>query len=370
MQQQEKPPWWKTDFGPPYFKDLMHPVLKKNYGKWAYHEVIRPGVIKRVAESGDVVYVVRFGTPRLVSIYTIRELCDIADKYCDGYLRWTSRHNVEFILTDESKIDDLIKEVEEKVGFPCGGTWDTPRGKYGLTNIIHTQGWIHCHTPAIDASGIVKAIMDELYEYFVDMKLPGLCRISLACCANMCGAVHASDISIVGIHRTPPLVDDDAVRRMCELPSTAAACPTAAIKVKAKEKTLEVDGEKCMYCGNCYTMCPGMPLFDPENDGAAILCAGKVSDARHPPELSKVVVPWVPNEPPRWPTLVEKVKKIFMAWANNAKKHERMVEFIERIGWERFFDLAGLEFSWHLIDDFRVPPFMYASYRIGTQFRW
>ena len=121
------------------------------------------------------------------------------------------------------------------------------------------------------------------------------------------------------------------VRRTCELPSTAAACPNAAIRIKAKEKTVEVDGEKCMYCGNCYTMCPGMPLFDPENDGAAILCAGKVSDARHVPELSKVVVPWVPNEPPRWPTLVNYVKKIFLAWAENARKHERLAEFVERI---------------------------------------
>jgi len=111
----EKPEWWKTDFGPPHYEQMLHPIIKKNYGKWAYHEVVKPGVIKRVAESGDTIYVVRFGTPRLISIYTVRELCDIADKYCDGYLRWTSRHNVEFIVTDESKIDDLIKEVQERI---------------------------------------------------------------------------------------------------------------------------------------------------------------------------------------------------------------------------------------------------------------
>lgn len=360
----------KTDFGPPYYKDLLHPVIAKNYGKWKYHEVVKPGVIKRVAESGDVIYVVRFGTPRLLSIETVRELCDIADKYSDGYLRWTSRHNVEFFITDESKIDELINEVKERVGFPCGGTWDASKGEYGLSNIVHTQGWIHCHTPAIDASGIVKAVMDELYEYFTSHKLPAMCRISLACCANMCGAVHASDIAIVGIHRTPPLIDDDAVRRTCEIPSTVAACPTGALKPDMKNKTIKVDVEKCMYCGNCYTMCPGMPLFDPENDGAAILVGGKVSDARRQPELSKVVVPWVPNEPPRWPTLVKYVKHILETWAANANKHERLIEWVDRIGWEKFFELTGLEFTHHLIDDYRITPYFYSEFRTTTQFRW
>ncbi len=36
----------------------------------------------------------------------------------------------------------------------------------GITNIVHTQGWVHCHTPATDASGPVKAVMDELFDYF------------------------------------------------------------------------------------------------------------------------------------------------------------------------------------------------------------
>ena len=241
----------KTDFGPP--RPMLHPVIEKNYGKWKYHEVIRPGVIKRVAESGDVLYVIRFGTPRLISIYTVRELCDIADKYSDGYIRWTSRNNVELFTTDESKIDEIIKEVEERVGFPCGGTWDTPKGEYGLSNIIHTQGWVHCHTPAIDASGIVKSVMDELYDYFVDHKLPAICRISLACCTNMCGAVHASDLAMVGIHRNPPLVDDDAVRRVCEIPSTVAGCPTGALK--KVENKVTVDLRYCTGCKLCIEAC-------------------------------------------------------------------------------------------------------------------
>ena len=76
----------KTDIGPPNFQEMLPEVIKKNYGRWKYHEIIKPGVIKHVAESGDELYTVRVGSPRLVSVDFIRDICDIADQYCDGHL--------------------------------------------------------------------------------------------------------------------------------------------------------------------------------------------------------------------------------------------------------------------------------------------
>ena len=60
--------------------------------------------------------------------------------------------------------------------LPVGGTGRS------ISNIVHTQGWVHCHSAATDASGPVKAIMDELYDYFTSMTLPAKLRISFACC--------------------------------------------------------------------------------------------------------------------------------------------------------------------------------------------
>jgi sulfite reductase beta subunit len=40
-------------------------------------------------------------------------------------------------------------------------------------------------------------------------------------------------------------------------------------------------------------------------------------------------------------------------YAKNAKKYERMGEWIDRIGWPRFFQLTGIEFTKYHIDDFR-----------------
>jgi len=349
-----------TDIGPPDFKNFLPPVIKNNYGKWQYHEELEPGVLCHTAESGDKIYTVRIGGARLIATDRIREYCEIADKYCDGYMRFTSRHNAEFLLTDESKIEPLKKELADK-GYPVGGSGA------GITSIVHTQGWVHCHTPATDASGVVKAVMDELIDYFHDKRLPGKCRIALACCLNMCGAVHCSDIAILGIHRLPPVVDADKVGKLCEVPTVIASCPTAAIRPDPKTKSVQINEERCMYCGNCYTMCPALPMADPEGDGISIWVGGKVSNTRSGPAFSKLAIPFLPNNPPRWPEVVDAVKNIVEKYAEGAKKHERVGEWIERIGWEKFFEVTDIEFTDKHIDDFKLSS---TTYRNTAQFRY
>jgi len=344
-----------TDIGPPHYEKFLHPVIKKNYGKWVYHESLAPGVLCHVAESGDRIYTVRAGSPRLLSVQTLRRFADLADKYCGGHLRFTSRNNVEFLLDNKEKIEALKKELIE-LGFPVGGT------NNAISNIVHTQGWVHCHSSATDASGIVKAVMDALYDRFTHENLPAKLRVALACCLNMCGAVHCSDIAILGIHRRPPKILHDVLSKVCELPTLIASCPTGAIRTKTVDsrQSVEVLEEQCMYCGNCYTVCPAMPMNDPENDGVSIWVGGKVSNARSAPKFSKLAIPYLPNNPPRWPEVVRAVVNIVDVYAKNAKKFERLGEWIDRIGWPRFFELTGIPFSRYHIDDFKHAGLSYA----------
>ena len=338
----------RTDYGPPHYEQFLPPVIKENYGKWKYHEILKPGVMVHVSETGDKLFTIRAGSGRLCSIDKIRMYCDLADKYCDGYLRFTSRHNVEFLLTKEENIDPLVKDLA-KIGHPIGGIGNA------ISSIVHTQGWIHCHSAATDASGIVKCVMDEMIEYFENTKLPGKLRIALACCLNMCGAVHCSDIAILGVHRRPPRIDHANLRKVCEIPNVSASCPTAAIRPATVDgnPSVEVIEERCMFCANCFTVCPAMPLNDPLNDGVSIWVGGKVSNARHEPMFSKLAIPFLPNNPPRWPEVTMAVKNIVELWAKNANKYERMGEWIERIGWPKFFRMAGIEFQKEHIDDFK-----------------
>ena len=363
-----------TDIGPRFYKEFLPPVMEKNYGKWLYHEIIEPGVLMHKAESGDEVYTVRCGSARLASTEYIREVCAVAKEFCDGHVRWTTRNNIEFMVTSKEKALALKANLNSRkfdkgsYKFPVGGTGAS------ISNIVHTQGWVHCHTPATDASGTVKVIMDELFEEFTSMKMPAIVRVAVACCLNMCGACHCSDVAVVGFHRKPPIIDNEYLDNLCEIPLAIASCPTGALKpgktevAGKKVNTILVNQERCMYCGNCYTMCPSLPLSDKEGDGVIIMVGGKVSNRISMPKFSKVAVAFIPNEPPRWPTLAKTVKKIISVYAAEAEKYERLGDWAERIGWESFFKKCELEFTHHLIDDFRDPA--YFTWRQSTNFKF
>lgn len=348
----------ELDFGPPSPDKMLSPTVKRNYGKWKYHELIKPGIFKHVSETGEEIYTVRVGQPKVLASKTVMELCDLADKYSEGCLRFTSKHSIEFLVPKKENVDKIVADLK-KIGFHAGGTGNA------MHSIVQCTGWVHCHTAATDAPGIAKAVYDELFPYFQKMDLPARLNIAASSCLNMCGAVHCSDVAILGVHRVPPKVNDELVAK-CEVPSLIAACPTYAIRPNPKVKSITIEAEKCMYCGICYGLCPGVPLADAENDGVSIWVGGKVSNARGGPAFSRLAVPFIPNNPPRWPEVVSTVKKIVETWAKNAKQDERMGEWIERIGWAKFFELAGLPFTDKHIDDY---IFSIRDMNVGTRIR-
>jgi sulfite reductase beta subunit len=154
-----------------------------------------------------------------------------------------------------------------------------------------------------------------------------------------------------------------------------AACPTYAIKPAkvtledgTKVNSVALNVPRCMFCGNCYTMCPSMPIVDTEGDCIVLMVGGKVSNRISAPKFSKVVVAYLPNNTPLWPETTETIKRIVDVYAKEARKYERLGEWAERIGWERFFEKCELEFTHHLIDDFRDPA--YFTWRQSTLFKF
>ena len=100
-----------TDLGPRHYWQYLPPVIQKNYGKWTHHEILEPGVLVHVAENGDKVFTVRAGGCRFMTVEHVREICDIADKHCDGYVRFTTRNNIEFHLDTLDKVEALKKDL-------------------------------------------------------------------------------------------------------------------------------------------------------------------------------------------------------------------------------------------------------------------
>lgn len=333
--------------GVPDHTPELHPLEQKNYGRWAYHERPRPGVLKHVADSGDAIWTVRAGTPRQMSVHMIRELCDLADTYGDGHVRFTIRSNIELLLSSADQVDPLIEALNDR-GYPVGGTGNS------VSMVSHTQGFLHCDLPATDASGVVKSLMDELYQEYTDETMPNRVRMSTSCCEINCGG--QADIAINIQHTKPPRVNHDAVEDICQRPDVIARCPTAAIRpaqVNGKA-SVEVDERKCVACGACFAPCPPMEINHPEHSKLAIWVGGKFSNARSKPTHMKMVAHGLPNNPPRWPEVSQVVRKILDTYKADAQDWERMGEWIERIGWPRFFELTGLEFTKYMIDDWRT----------------
>src|SRR4030066_184268 len=210
-----------TESGVPDNKPYLHPLLAKNYGQWKYHDRPRPGVLHHVAKSGDEVWSVRAGTQRQMDVYTIRKLCDIADKYAEGFVRFTIRSNIEYMVSDEKKVDPLIAELE-KHGFPVGGTGNS------ISMISHTQGWLHCDISGTDASGVVKALMDDLIVEFKREEMPNRVHLSTSCCEINCGG--RADIAIIIQHTQPPVINHDLVANVCERPTVVAGWPVRAVR--------------------------------------------------------------------------------------------------------------------------------------------
>ena len=92
-------------------------------------------------------------------------------------------------------VEPLIVALE-KEGFVVGGT------KNSVTMISHTQGWLHCDISGTDASGVVKALMDELMDDFKSWNMPNRVHMTTSCCQINCGG--QGDIAINVQHTKPP----------------------------------------------------------------------------------------------------------------------------------------------------------------------
>ena len=140
--------------GVPDSKKFLHPKLAANYGNWKTHDRPRPGVLHHVAKTGDEVWSVRAGTQRQMDVSTIRKLCDIADQFAEGHVRFTIRSNIESMVSDEAKVAPLIAKLEAE-GFPVGGTCTSvcptcfcstfsDHTPLGTDEAVREQSWASC----------------------------------------------------------------------------------------------------------------------------------------------------------------------------------------------------------------------------------
>jgi len=325
------------------YTNYVPDILLRNMGKWVRTELVTPAIVRHVSETGEEIYSVKvIGPPNArFSADTLEKLCDLADTYGIGVVRPTPQGNVE-ILTDGEERARRLEEELRRSGFLVGG-W----GNH-LWNIQPCTAYLTCTTAVVDAPSIAKALGDALVEYVYDKETPAHLSIKVSGCPNACGgAIDVADIAVVGYPAQTPMVDDKWFSSIGSPLDVTAACPVGAITPKRDPSTgkaygIVIRSELCIACGRCRDTVDAI-VYDPKKIGVMVLVGGKASNTGPNGQLmSKVVVPYLPNEPPRWPTLVKVVKRIVDVWVANANKGERIGDWIVRIGWDKFFELTGL----------------------------
>ncbi len=348
--------------GIPPLEANLPPIVKRNYGKWITHEHPRPGVIKHDSESGEACFTVRAGMPpnARISTQTLRTICDVADEFCEGYFRVTQRNSCEFVGVPENRIDQLIARLAQ-MGFPVGGT------NRSLHNTVCCTGYLHCHLAATDPPAIMKAVSEMLMKEYTHDCLPAKLKISGSGCLNNCGESSTADIAIIGVHRDLPPIHEEKLKG-CELPLVISVCPVGAIRPKGPGM-IEIDPKRCIHCPACSVSCAAMaPIGSPIGDGVAIVVGGKAGNTGDGPAMAKVVVPYLPNNPPYWPEVTSAIRSIVDAWSANARKDERVGEWINRIGWEKFYQRTSLPLSFKIVDNYDARALECA--KANVRFTW
>lgn len=348
--------------GIPSLEASLPPIVKRNYGRWISHEHPRPGVIKHDSDTGESCYSVRAALPpnARVSTTMVRKLCALADEFSEGFFRVTQRNSIEFVGVPFAQIDALIARLAA-LGLPVGGT------NRSLHNTTCCTGYMHCHLAATDPAAILQNVSAMLRSEYGRDSLPAKLKISGSGCINNCGEGSCADIGIVGVHRDLPPIHVEKLKG-CELPLVISVCPVGAIRPKGPGM-VEIDPHRCIHCPACSVACGAFaPIGSAEGDGIAIVVGGKAANTGDGPSMAKLVVPFLPNNPPHWPEVTAVIRQIVDAWVAHARLDERVGEWINRIGWERFFERTGLPMSPKLIDGYDARALEHA--RGNVRFRW
>lgn len=102
-----------TDIGPHKYNEYFPPVIKNNFGKWLYHEILEPGVLVHVAESATSALPFAWVVPVPCPLLTSVSCATSPTSNCGGYLRWTTRNNIEFMVDSEAGMKALRDDLEQ-----------------------------------------------------------------------------------------------------------------------------------------------------------------------------------------------------------------------------------------------------------------
>ncbi|MBI5816604.1 MAG: dissimilatory-type sulfite reductase subunit alpha [Nitrospinae bacterium] len=323
------------------------------------------GVIARYSElAGKFPNIAQFHTIRIIppagwvySTKKLRELCDIWDKHGAGIMQMHGMTGDALLLgTDNKTTFDAAEELME-AGWDLGGSGAAMR------TLSCCVGQARCEMACFDTMGVTKFLTDTFISQLHRPELPYKYKFKLSGCANDCAAsMQRSDMPVIGTWRGPMQIDQEEVAKFIDkhgldytVNNVITRCPTQCMQLKGK--SIEVDNGNCVHCMHCINVM-NKALAPGKDRGATILIGGKrtlkIGDT-----MSSVLVPFMKLETPEdWRKLTALVERIWEFWGENGLEHERIGEFIERVGLGTLLENIGLEPNVEMVAHPRSNPYI------------
>ena len=308
------------------------------------------GVIARLSDLTDKYPdLAQFHTIRIIEpsgwVYStdaLRELCDISEKHSAGILQFHGMTGDILMLgSDNDKTREASEELMEK-------GWDLGGSGAALRTLSCCVGPARCEMTCFDTLGLTKYLTDKFISYLHRPEFSYKFKFKLSGCANDCAnSIQRSDMPIIGTWRGPKQVDKEEMEKFFDehgieyvIDTIIARCPARCISVKGKQLVFEDDD--CLHCMHCINVMH-KALRPGKDRGATILLGGKrtlkIGDT-----MSSVIVPFMKLETEEdWEKFTDLVERIWDFWNDNGLEHERVGEFIVRIGLATFLEGVGLK---------------------------
>lgn len=260
-----------------------------------------------IAQKQKGYYVTRIRTRagNMTSKQIVR-VAQLADKYGQGYVHFTTRQAVEIPGVQETDYEAIMQEIREADLLPavCG-----PR----VRTIVACPGLAYCKFGLLDTVSLA----ENLDELFVGLELPAKTKIAISGCPNSCAKPQENDIGLQG-SATVEVQDGCIGCNAC-----VKTCRVKAITV-AQNRPL-IDKHECINCGRCAAICPAKAVTV-KHVGYNLYIGGKIG---RQPRLGTKIITAIPQT-----HVVLHVEAVINVYKQLANKGERIANMLERIDLE------------------------------------
>jgi sulfite reductase alpha subunit len=291
----------------------------------------------------------------------LREICDIWEKHGSGLVNTHGQSgNLQLIGIAANKVQACFDELNQK-GWDLGGAGATVR------TAASCVGPARCEMACYNN---LKA-HEKLLKYYADLthrpSLPYKQKFKFSGCPNDCvNSIQRADMAVIGTWKDDIQMDEAEVASFIAkkgvdyvVNNVITRCPTNAITLQ--DGKMVIDNRDCVRCMHCLNVMP-KALSPGKERGITLLVGGK-GHLKVGNMLGSVMIPFMKMETEEdYDALVDATEKMVDYWAEEALDHERIGEFIERIGLHQFLDNVGLEPSIDMVEHPRDNPYMKVSY--------